>query len=287
VTGNLAVTLDRLGTPVQIVPFVVTQLRAPLLSSVGGNVSLKMLNTIDECNLSQYWDFGMEGLGRIGGSLSLVNPNHSCAHTRGLGALTRIRKDLNIDWTVSDYWEAYFLPSLTRIDGDFVFQAHSLPEAGLTFSKLARVDGNLVLKGDAKLTQANFSELTHVGKDFRLDGVDLRCDSFAKLTDVGGLLQMRNTGQVGNLGPRPQAQGSLALGGVIFQNNPTRRLPFRSKVVVSPGGTVRVTDNVKLCQCEVDAFVKQPGHDGWSGTPVTSGNKDDASCTPCPSPSCQ
>jgi hypothetical protein len=290
VTGNLSVTLDRseVVSP-QGNTIVMSTLSAPLLKAVNGSLALTMTNSYGSTGSSKTWKFGLDALTHVGGDIALDNQAGVGGHVQGVASLALAKKSVTIHWTATDYWEDGFIPKLARVDGDLSLHADNLPIFQTMFKVLTEVKGNLSIDGKGDFRNYHpLPELTKVGKDLVLDGFEQYCDArpFPKLTSVGERLRISHGTTRGFFGPEHPPQ-ALSLGGLLIAHDGATRLPFTSKVLVAAGGAVRITDNAALCQCHVDHFVDQLHHDGWSGTPITSGNENDASCAGCPAPTCQ
>jgi hypothetical protein len=259
-------------------------LAAPSLKRVTGALSLSMTSNSGS---DGYWDFGLDALTYVGGDVTLTNPKDAGAHCTGLLNLTRAHKNLTINWQTSDYWEEHFAPHLARIDGDLSLNAPNLPLLQDMFHELTRVDGSVNIVGHGGFThEGTLPQLATVGKDLLIDGFGLGgCGlrQLAKLVRVAGSMKLDHGNSDGFIGPKGAA---LSLGGLSISNDQTARLPLPKVTKVDSGGPVSLTDNSKLCQCQVDALVSSLEQNGWSGSAVTSGNKTSNQCAGCPVPAC-
>ncbi len=269
-----------------------TAIELPRLAEVGtqdaGALSLLVENLDDVDTGSGQWsyEFGLQAL-RVAHDVTVStagNPRPS--KVVGLPALSRVSGSVLLDWPRWELIGNQLLQGLDAIDGSLTIRAgNHLVEA---LPRVSRVGGDFTLEGgeacsvNASLSSARvLPNLAEVAGNMTVSGCGgWRCDAraFPALTRVEKTLAFR-----GVAWPAAAEIGALAVsvGSLSIADSDAAGI-FRHDVLsVSPGGSVQIANNPKLCQCTIDTFVSGLRDRGWSGSVTAAGNGD---CAPCPQP---
>lgn len=270
-----------------------TAIELPRLAEVGtkdeGELSLLVENLDDVDTGSGQWsyEFGLQALRAAHDVTVSTAGNPRPSKVVGLPALSRVTGSVLLDWPRWELIGNQVLQGLEAIDGNLTIRAgNHLIEA---LPRVSRIGGDFTLEGgDACSVNASLStarvlpNLAQVTGNMTVSGCGgWRCDTraFPALTRVDKTLAFR-----GVAWPAAAEIGAQAVnvGSLVIADSDSAGI-FRHDVLsVSPGGSVQIANNPKLCQCTIDQFVSDLRGGGFRGSVTASGNGD---CVPCPQPS--
>jgi len=206
-----------------------------------------------------------------------------------LRGLTSVSHDVTI---TSDEWElsrSDLLPALTDIGGSLTVRANNQITRFLRalrhvvqdvtfevwghFCALEATSGNVDV---AVALQTVGGNLTVRGCYVNVCGANL----FPALTSVGGALRLADaTDDRGRMRMGVTGTPHLALGALDIQNTLLRDIPLHDDATVAPSGSIIISSNTNLCQCQADLFLQRVRALGFTGSANATGVACATSCT--------
>lgn len=271
VTGDVHLYYSRQGLP--SMPIVRT-IDLPSLHTVDGSVFVHYPgDTSDIATI----DLGLPALTSVGGGVhvDLVTFN---ATMSGMASLESIAGDVSITTSGDDYTNGTLMRSVTWVGGDMDFAFGGTTED--LFDALVEVDGSIRIVGAlfnpdlGGFGASNFPMLTTVHGNLSLAASSIITvpgvtHQFPSLSTVDGTFNI-DTGGITELllgNPSGMEVGNLRLN----QNFGLTDLAV-THVDVGNLGTIEITNNANLGDCEADAFIDAQAAMGWMGTAIVSGN---------------
>ena len=274
------------GAPV--VATVVTNLSAPALTSVGGDVELHAQCDLGVGGSSATFDFGLDALTTVGGSV-LVDQPFIPGEPRGLRNLVTVLGNVVIDQPSQDFSDNNLLTNLDSIGGDL--EVTTNPNFRYLLPALTAVGGTVTLTTVSGTIDGGVLPLLRtVGRDVALSnygvGTPYVCTVLGSLSYVGGTFRISGGRISGYYG----IASGPNFGGIDVGDANGSLIPFSAATTIHgffPG--VRFHDNAELCPCQVDRFTAALGLSRWLlfGAVVNTGNGASVACPgTCPQPTC-
>jgi hypothetical protein len=269
-------------------------LDAPALARVGGTLELRNASDPGVTLKPLAFEYGLDAVTAAGG---VAIHNEACQRSNllGLRGLTSVPGDVTFRSVRSEI-HGGVLDHLTTVEGSVTLQANNMLELG-PLPALVRVGRHLTIQPAApnpdcssggtgpRIPYPILENLQQVGGDFVLEHTEVDSttrDFFPRLAVVAGAFRITGpSGPGATLGATGGA-APFTVGGIDFTATGLERLPFHTDARVASGATVVIRDNARLCQCEVEAFLRVRA---LPVTAMTCGNGASASCTPCQAPS--
>lgn len=266
VTGDVHLHYSREAAPGDMPD--IREIDLPSLHTIGGDVFVYYDGDPgDTANL----DVGLPALTSVGGDVTFALDT-SAARMHGMGALESIPGSVTIA-AGSDYSQGTLLISLTYVGGDIDFSFFGTT-TGL-FDYVEEVGGSILISGSNFPPGAvNFEALTTVHGDLTLASTDVTTHpafvhQFPALTAVEGTLDVDAGGIEDFFIGSPSG---LEVGNLRVNQNLGLSDLAVTHVDVSNLGTIEITNNSNLGDCEANAFVDAQAATGWMGTAIVSGN---------------
>ena len=223
------------------------------------------------------FDVGLPALTSLGGDLTidLVTFN---AHVSGIDALESIPGNVAVTTSGDDYHSDFLLPSLAWVGGDMDF-ALGGTTTGL-FDAVEEVGGDLRIvgaflpPGSPSLGVPNFESLATVHGDVAIAASEVVTvpglpHQFPLLSTVDGTLDI-DAGGIDGLFVGDD--GGMNVGNLRLNQNFGLTDLAVTHVDVADLGTIEITNNANLSECDAWGFVDGQAAMGWMGSAMVSGN---------------
>lgn len=271
VTGDVHLYFSRQG--LASMPLVRT-IDLPSLHTVDGSVFVHYPgDTSDIATI----DVGLPALTSVGGGVHVDLMTFNATMT-GMPSLESIAGDVSITTSGDDYTNGSLMRSVTWVGGDMDFAFGGTTQD--LFDSLVEVDGSIRIVGAlfnpdlGNFGASNFRMLTTVHGDFTVasstiitvPGVTYQ---FPALSTVEGAFDIDAGGITELLVGSPSG---LEVGNLRLNQNLGLSDLAVTHVGVSNLGTIEITNNSNLGDCEANAFVDAQAAMGWLGTAIVSGN---------------
>ena len=221
-------------------------------------------------------DVGLPALTSVGGDVHVDLVTFNAAMT-GMEALQSIGGNVSITTSGDDYTNGTLMNSVATVGGDMDFELGGTTED--LFESLVEVDGSIRIVGayfnpDTGFGALNFGMLTTVHGDFAIASSTIVTVpglpyQFPELRTVDGTLEI-DAGGINALFVGDE--GGMDVGGLRLNQNSGLTDLDVTHVDVSNLGTIEITNNANLGDCEANAFVDAQAAIGWIGTSIVSGN---------------
>lgn len=223
--------------------YISFDMRLEALTSVGGDISLELLNTSNG-DLQ-----GFDSMLAHTGNITVLGGTGDAAWYGLFPSLESVTGDVHVRTGHSTYG---IMGELTSITGDLWVEGSLLQTGGGSgsFPLLQTVTGDLT-----------FTDLGTAGAGAIVQA----------LTSVGGVLSISDTGaflESLTLG----AAAGVALHGLTLANNANLATWDNTNWHVVGSGAISIVDNPSLPACAAEDFVAAQQAAGWTGTPALAGN---------------